>query len=303
MKTFKSFVTEAPIGKVKKGQMHKDLGKSPDAKITSSDIAKEKAKGGVFAKRAVFAQNTKKWHHEATDMTADLEKVLASEEQIEPLDELSKKTLGSYVKKASRDAVVSTVMAGSVTDHKLANKMHKTTLKRVAGVDKATDKLTKEETIVEEHEMSDAAHELVQHADNSAQLHHGSHMPIISNLKKKMKKGVYDSEKAKKLWGYHADRAAQSYHKEYGEKSTPWHKMFTTHDRKQAASHWEAHHRDELNEEVLDEAKPKVAASWYASGGHRTDPALVAKFAAQRKEKKQFASAKREIDSLKKQGK
>jgi hypothetical protein len=50
------------IGPVKKGQMHKDLGKKPGAKITSSDIAKEKAKGGVFAKRAQFAQNAKKWN-------------------------------------------------------------------------------------------------------------------------------------------------------------------------------------------------------------------------------------------------
>jgi hypothetical protein len=54
---------KGPIGPVKKGQMHKDLGKSPDAKITGKDIAKEKAKGGVFAKRATFAQNAKKWHH------------------------------------------------------------------------------------------------------------------------------------------------------------------------------------------------------------------------------------------------
>ena len=39
------------IGPIKKGQLHRDLGKSPGAKITSADIAKEKAKGGVFAKR------------------------------------------------------------------------------------------------------------------------------------------------------------------------------------------------------------------------------------------------------------
>lgn len=56
-------IEKGPIGDVKKGQMHKDLGKSPDAKITGKDIAKEKAKGGVFAKIATFAQNAKKWHH------------------------------------------------------------------------------------------------------------------------------------------------------------------------------------------------------------------------------------------------
>jgi hypothetical protein len=46
-----------------KGLMHRDLGKAPDAPITSSDIAKEKAKGGAAKKRAVFAENAKKWHH------------------------------------------------------------------------------------------------------------------------------------------------------------------------------------------------------------------------------------------------
>jgi hypothetical protein len=51
------------IGPIKKGQMHRDLGKPQGAKITRSDIAKEKAKGGVFAKRAQFAQNAKKFHH------------------------------------------------------------------------------------------------------------------------------------------------------------------------------------------------------------------------------------------------
>lgn len=105
-----------------------------------------------------------------------------------------------------------------------------------------------DELILESEGMSDAAHELVLHADNHAQLHHSSHQPIIKNLKKKAKSGKYDSEKAKKLWGYHADRAAQTYHKEHGDKHTKWHHMFSTSDRKQAAAHWEAHHRHEVHE-------------------------------------------------------
>jgi hypothetical protein len=32
-------------------------------KITEADIAKEKSKGGVYAKRAQFAENAKKWNH------------------------------------------------------------------------------------------------------------------------------------------------------------------------------------------------------------------------------------------------
>jgi hypothetical protein len=48
---------------LKKNQLHKDVGKPSGAKITTTDIAKEKAKGGVFAKRAQFAANAKKWKH------------------------------------------------------------------------------------------------------------------------------------------------------------------------------------------------------------------------------------------------
>ena len=50
---------------LKKNQMHKDLEKAPGAKFTEADIAKEKSKGGVFAKRAQFAENAKKWNHPA----------------------------------------------------------------------------------------------------------------------------------------------------------------------------------------------------------------------------------------------
>jgi hypothetical protein len=228
--------------------------------------------------------------------------------------------------------------------------------KWIEGIDK---KQVKEDMDINEkyegmEHMSDAAHELVMHADNHAQLHHGSHMPIIRNLARKKAKGTYDSEKAKKLWHSHADRAAQSYHKEYGDKHQPWHKMFTTDDRKQAAHHWEAAHRDELHEEVVNELSKKTLGSYikkstnsavknsgdareagfndrgdkiYAKVEKRTagirkatdrltkeeimseakkkavswnPPEVVARFAKEKKEAKQFAGAKREIDRLKK---
>ena len=116
------------------------------------------------------------------------------------------------------------------------------------------DGLNKKKPVKESYTDDHAqAHELILHADNDAQLHRSSHQPIIANLKKKVKKGVYDSGKATKLWGYHADRAAQSYAKEHGDKHTPWHKMFTPAVRKAAAAHWEQHHRDELHEEFTPE--------------------------------------------------
>jgi hypothetical protein len=48
---------------LKKDALHKDIGKASGAKITEADIAKEKSKGGVYAKRAQFAENAKKWNH------------------------------------------------------------------------------------------------------------------------------------------------------------------------------------------------------------------------------------------------
>ena len=107
-------ILDEKIGPVKKGQMHTDLGKSPDAKITSKDIAKEKAKGGVFAKRATFAQNAKKWHHEDVEVVDQNSYYFGHE----VLDELSKKTLGSYVKKAADDVSYHSFMAGSESPKK-----------------------------------------------------------------------------------------------------------------------------------------------------------------------------------------
>jgi hypothetical protein len=50
---------------LKKNQLHEDVGKAPGAKITEADLAKGKAKGGVFAKRAQFAENAMKWNHQS----------------------------------------------------------------------------------------------------------------------------------------------------------------------------------------------------------------------------------------------
>ena len=56
--------TRAPLKlHLQTGQLHRDLGKPAGAVITTSDIAKEKARGGVFAKRAQFAENARRWRH------------------------------------------------------------------------------------------------------------------------------------------------------------------------------------------------------------------------------------------------
>jgi len=89
-----------------------------------------------------------------------------------------------------------------------------------------------------EEEMSHGARELATYADNHAQLHRSSHQPIVKNLQRKHAKGTYDHGKAEKLWGYHAKRASDAYHKEHGHK-------FSVGERKEAAKHMAASARDD----------------------------------------------------------
>jgi hypothetical protein len=205
-------------------------------------------------KKGLKARYGKRWKEVAYATATKSAKRVA--EDIEQIDELSKDTLTSYVGKASKSADKSYALAGSAAsrgksrDTKQFMKHAEKFGKRKSGIDIAKKKLSNEEVeqVTESYgDMSHAAKELVLHADNHPHLYHSSHTPIMNNLRKKMKKGEYHPEKAKKLWAYHADRAAQSYAKEHGD-GKPWHKMFSTADRKAAASHWEDMHRHELNE-------------------------------------------------------
>jgi hypothetical protein len=49
--------------RLKKGQLHGDLGKAPGTRLTEADLAAEKSKGGVYARRAQFAENARHWKH------------------------------------------------------------------------------------------------------------------------------------------------------------------------------------------------------------------------------------------------
>jgi hypothetical protein len=72
---------------------------------------------------------------------------------IEQLDELKKSTLGSYVKKASADAVDKMDDSGqelSFGDPEVGMKLSDKAGKRLAGVSKATDRLTKEDYVSED---------------------------------------------------------------------------------------------------------------------------------------------------------
>lgn len=75
-----------------------------------------------------------------------------TKEEIEQIDELKKTTLGSYVKKANKQVADNAWKAGTAgapdlyQQGKLRAKAYFKAKRRMAGIDKATDRLTKEET-------------------------------------------------------------------------------------------------------------------------------------------------------------
>lgn len=86
-------------------------------------------------------------------------------EEVEQIDELSKKTLGSYVKKASSDAVEKRMKADRLNNaawtgnksnaefdalDKASTKAYKSHHNRLMGISKATDRITKEEVELDE---------------------------------------------------------------------------------------------------------------------------------------------------------
>ena len=52
---------------------------------------------------------------------------------------------------------------------------------------------------------------------NNEDLYRRRFMPIISNIKRKLAKNVYDHEKAQTLWMYLVDDAAKEYVKNLGQ--------------------------------------------------------------------------------------
>ncbi len=82
---------------------------------------------------------------------------------------------------------------------------------------------------------ADAVNELDSFIMNNEDLYRRRFMPIISNIKRKMKKGVYDHEKVIKLWMYLVDDAAKEYVKEYGSQDQDVKDMFPKETRLKVA--------------------------------------------------------------------
>ena len=82
---------------------------------------------------------------------------------------------------------------------------------------------------------ADAVNELDSFIQNDEDLYRRRFMPIISNIKRKIAKGVYDHEKAQILWMYLVDDAAKEYVKEFGSTQDDVKDMFPKETRQQVA--------------------------------------------------------------------
>ena len=82
---------------------------------------------------------------------------------------------------------------------------------------------------------SDAVNELDSYINNNEDLYRRRFMPIISNIRRKMKRGLYDHEKVIKLWMYLVDDAAKAYVDEHGSIDQDVKDVFPKETRLQVA--------------------------------------------------------------------
>src|SRR5210317_2101193 len=88
---------------------------------------------------------------------------------------------------------------------------------------------------ISENIDSDAVNELDTYIMNNEDLYRRRFMPIISNVKRKLAKNVYDHDKAQRLWMYLVDDAAKEYVKEFGSTQDDVATMFPKETRQEVA--------------------------------------------------------------------
>jgi len=94
---------------------------------------------------------------------------------------------------------------------------------------KETEEFFKGDDFYEHHYTdSDAMSELELYIENDGDLYRQTFMPIINNIKRKIKSGKYNHLLAPKLWMYFVENGAKKYGKEFGGT---WNEIFTKKDR------------------------------------------------------------------------
>ena len=88
---------------------------------------------------------------------------------------------------------------------------------------------------ITEAQDTDAVNELDLFIMNDEDLYRRRFMPIITNIRRKMKRNVYDHEKVIKLWMYLVDDAARQYVQEFGTPDQDVKDMFPKETRLKVA--------------------------------------------------------------------
>ena len=106
---------------------------------------------------------------------------------------------------------------------------------------------------------SNATIELDSYIINNEQLYRRRFMPIIANIKRKLKKGIYDHDKAQKLWMYLVDDGAKEYVKEFGSVQDDVADMFPKETRLHLASVMSQRELDNIKQGEYDAPKGTVS--------------------------------------------
>ena len=112
---------------------------------------------------------------------------------------------------------------------------------------------------ITEAQDSDAVNELDLFIMNDEDLYRRRFMPIITNIKRKIKRGVYDHEKVIKLWMYLVDDAAREYVKEHGAPDQDVKDMFPKETRLKVAEVISLREKENIEKGEYDVVKGTVS--------------------------------------------
>ena len=112
---------------------------------------------------------------------------------------------------------------------------------------------------ISENIDTEATRELDLFIMNDEDLYRRRFMPIILNLKRKMKRGIYDHELAVKLWMYLVDDGAKEYVKQYGSQADDVKDMFPKEVRLQVARDLADREKENIEQGEYDVSKGTVS--------------------------------------------
>ena len=112
---------------------------------------------------------------------------------------------------------------------------------------------------INENIDSDAVNELDSFLMNNEDLYRRRFMPIISNLKRKIRKGIYDHDKAQKLWMYLVDDAAKQYVSEFGAADQDVKDMFPKETRMAVAKNLADREKENIEKGEYDVTQGTVS--------------------------------------------